>query len=425
MIAPLLDTSAGETAASLVAALVVGGAFGWTLERAGLGSARKLSAQFRLADFTVVKVMFSAIVTAMLGLHWLARAGLLDVERLAVPPTFVAPQLVGGLVFGIGFALAGLCPGTACVAGAAGRIDGVAAVMGLIAGTTVFELARPALGALPDATPRGTLRLPELLGIDEGIAVALIAAAALALFALVARLERRRGVTEDAGTTRRTRMGLVLASAALSLGAAMPTFDASRDPMTLARAVEREEDHVTALELARWIRAGKPGLRVVDVRAESAFAEYRIPGAERATLDSLLRERPRRGETLVLYSEGGTHAAQGWVLLRASGRRDVYVLRGGLYEWITDVIDATLPADADSARRAAWPEVSALSRWFGGMPRVGVGQPALSLSKGGAWGVEGQVPSPSGTPSSIVPIATPNTPGSTAEIVRNVRRRGC
>ena len=122
MTAPFLDGSGGTSA--LIAAIVIGIAFGWTLERAGLGSARKLTGQFYFTDLTVFKVMFSAILVAMLGVFWLGRIGVLDLSRVYVPETFLLPQLVGGVVFGAGFVVAGLCPGTSCVAAATGRVDG-------------------------------------------------------------------------------------------------------------------------------------------------------------------------------------------------------------------------------------------------------------------------------------------------------------
>src|SRR4051794_20925526 len=110
----------------MIAAILIGIAFGFTLERAGLGSARKLTGQFYFTDFTVFKVMFSGIVVAMLGAFWLAHFGVLDLSRVYVPETFLLPQLIGGIVFGIGFVIAGLCPGTSCVAAATGRGDGLA-----------------------------------------------------------------------------------------------------------------------------------------------------------------------------------------------------------------------------------------------------------------------------------------------------------
>ena len=102
----------------LVTGFFIGIAFGACLERAGLGSARKLMGQFNLRDLAVFKVMFTAIVTAMLGLFWLSRFGLVDLTQIPLSPTYLAPQIVGGLVFGAGFVIGGYCPGTSCVAAA-------------------------------------------------------------------------------------------------------------------------------------------------------------------------------------------------------------------------------------------------------------------------------------------------------------------
>lgn len=127
----------------------------------------------------------------------------------------------------------------------------------------------------------------------------------------------------------------------------------------LAAEVLDEKDHVTALELAQWIKERKPGLRVLDLRTPAEFDEYHVPGATSIRLDTLVSTRFAPGETLVLVSDGGAHAAQGWVLLRAAGASNVYSLRGGLGEWVDDVMN---PVNAS-------PDVAALSRYFGGLPR--------------------------------------------------------
>ena len=106
MSAPFFEFGAFGAGASLFVALLIGIAFGWTLEQSGMASARKLAGQFYLRDLTVFKVMFTAIVTAMLGVFWLGWLGVLDVSRIYVPETFILPQLVGGLIFGAGFAVA-------------------------------------------------------------------------------------------------------------------------------------------------------------------------------------------------------------------------------------------------------------------------------------------------------------------------------
>ena len=184
MIAPFFD-------GSIVAAAVVGIGFGFALERAGLGNAPKLAGQFTLADFTVFKVMFTAIVVAMLGAFWASRLGLLDLARVYVPETFLAPQLVGGAVFGVGFALAGLCPGTSCVSAATGRGDGLAVVLGFLAGVAGTASVLPLLQRFYLSTPRGTLLIPDVLGVPYGVVVLAVVIIAGIGFALAERLELR------------------------------------------------------------------------------------------------------------------------------------------------------------------------------------------------------------------------------------------
>jgi len=190
MPAPFFSDLGDGSTGALAIAVGLGIAFGWTLERAGLGSARVIAGQFYGRDFTVFKVMFSALLTAMLGVFWLGRLGLLDIARLDLPPTVPLAQLVGGLVFGVGFLLAGLCPGTSCVAAASGRLDGMLVVAGMFSGVLASGFAIDALAPVYDRAA-SALTLPELLHLPYGVVVALVVAAALAGFAGAERLERR------------------------------------------------------------------------------------------------------------------------------------------------------------------------------------------------------------------------------------------
>ena len=191
MNAPLLENGLFGDGVSLVVALVTGIAFGWFLERSGMGSARKLAGQFYLRDLTVFKVMFTAIITAMLGVFWLGWAGVLDLSRVYVPETWILPQLVGGIVFGLGFVMAGLCPGTSCVSAATGRIDGIAVVIGMFAGVLGTGLVFRPLQSFYESTPRGTFTLSDVLHVSEGIVVFAIVAVAMAGFKGAELLERR------------------------------------------------------------------------------------------------------------------------------------------------------------------------------------------------------------------------------------------
>ena len=191
MIAPFFENGAFGETASLAVALVIGIAFGWFLERSGMGSARKLAGQFYLRDLTVFKVMFTAIITAMLGVFWLGWAAVLDLDQVFVPETWILPQLAGGVIFGIGFAVSGLCPGTSCVAAATGRIDGLSVAAGMFAGVLCTGLLFRRLQAFYMSTPRGVFTLPQLFNVSQGAIVLGIVLMAFIGFRIAEAVEQR------------------------------------------------------------------------------------------------------------------------------------------------------------------------------------------------------------------------------------------
>ncbi len=115
---------------SLIIAFVIGIAFGFALERGGFGNARILAAQFYFSNMRVLKVMFTAIVTAMLGIYYLSVIGFMDLSLVYVSETYIVPQVVGGLILGVGFVIGGYCPGTSVVSFSTGRLDGLVYILG-------------------------------------------------------------------------------------------------------------------------------------------------------------------------------------------------------------------------------------------------------------------------------------------------------
>jgi uncharacterized membrane protein YedE/YeeE len=176
---------------SLVFAFVIGIGFGFFLERAGFGSSTKLAAQFYGRDLTVFKVMFTAIITAVLGLFWLAWTDILDLSRVNVLPTYFLPQLVGGLIFGIGFVMGGYCPGTCAVAAATGKMDAWVHLFGMMAGILLFGELFPAIEAFYNSSAMGQVSLDTLLGIPYGTAVFLVVVLAFAGFYVAEIVETR------------------------------------------------------------------------------------------------------------------------------------------------------------------------------------------------------------------------------------------
>jgi hypothetical protein len=195
MNAPLFKFGYFGEEIGLIIAFVIGIGFGFFLERAGFGSGRKLAAQFYLKDLTVFKVMFTAIVTAMLGLFWLGVLGVVDLSLVYVSPTYVVPQIVGGLILGVGFVIGGYCPGTSCVGAATGRYDAMIYLLGIIAGIFVFGEMFPLVRNFYSSTPMGQITLPQLLGVSYGLVVFFVVVIALAGFAGAEWVEQHFGRT--------------------------------------------------------------------------------------------------------------------------------------------------------------------------------------------------------------------------------------
>ena len=166
-------------------------------------------------------------------------------------------------------------------------------------------------------------------------------------------------------------IAIVLGLLAAFVGSPRKQANARVDLDTIAKTVESDDDNVTAVELGGWIRNRRSNLRIVDVRDSAEFEDYHIPTAERIALGDLTSTPFRKDETVVLYSGGDGRAAQGWVFLRAMGFTRVYFLKGGLYEWLDEVMNPAISASASESEQAEFKKVSEISRYFGGAPVVG------------------------------------------------------
>ncbi len=191
MSAPFYKLGAFGDETSLVVAFLIGIGFGFALERAGFGSAKKLVSQFYLNDLAVFKVMFTAIVTAMLGVTYLSWAGFLDLSLVYLVPTYWVAQVVGGLVLGVGFVVGGYCPGTSLVSTATGKLDGLLFVLGFAAGTLGFAVAFPLVKSLYTAGSLGTRTLSQVLGIPYGVIVFAVVIVAVLGFAGATWVEKK------------------------------------------------------------------------------------------------------------------------------------------------------------------------------------------------------------------------------------------
>jgi hypothetical protein len=173
----------------MVVAIIVGAGFGFVLERAGFGRADVLASIFYGRDFRVMRVMFTAIVTAMVGLYVLDLVGIMPLGAIGLLPTYVLPQLVGGLLLGVGFITGGYCPGTSLVATASGKLDGLLFVGGIFIGSLLFTLSYGWLEGFHTSSHLGRVLIHEYLGISSGVMVFIVTLFAVGALWAVTRIE--------------------------------------------------------------------------------------------------------------------------------------------------------------------------------------------------------------------------------------------
>ena len=185
-----LDLSGLSPTAQVLISILIGVAFGFCLEQAGFGDSRRLAAQFYLHEMRVLKVMFTAIVTAMMLVFWGTALGLLRYELLFVNPTYLGSGVLGGLLLGAGFIVGGFCPGTSLVAAATLKLDGLLFFLGCLVGAFVFGETVPLYREFYELSGAyGRITLPEVLGLSTELVVLLVALMAVGAFWGAEKLE--------------------------------------------------------------------------------------------------------------------------------------------------------------------------------------------------------------------------------------------
>ena len=176
----------------LMWAFIIGIGFGFLLEAAGFSTSRKLVGLFYGYDFTVLKVFFTAAVTAATGLLLLNHFGVVDYGAIYVPTTFLWPTLAGGAIMGLGFLLGGFCPGTSVCAAAIGKLDALAFVGGLVLGILFYTLTFESLWMeFRQTSNLGVLLMADVMGVSYGVSVLIFSIIAIATFLLVSKIKER------------------------------------------------------------------------------------------------------------------------------------------------------------------------------------------------------------------------------------------
>jgi rhodanese-related sulfurtransferase len=335
---------------------LIGFAFGFTLEMSGFGNSRKLAAQFYLTDLTVLKVMFTAIVTALVLLFGAVGLGLLDFGQVWVNPTYLSSGILGGLIMGVGFIVGGFCPTTSLAAASTGKLDGMFFVAGGFFGAFLFgETEKYFTDWYNNAGYYGRLTLDQVFHLPTGVVVTLIVLMALFMFWGAEQLERVFG-KKDLSKEPKLRVAGAAVLVALAVGVIIigtPSLSEKYARVTFTREVNGQQVTVSAsevlakrevqivpAELFKSIYNQQLNLIMLDVRPESDYNLYHINGALNIPLDKLpsiipdLLTEPPANSVFVLMSNDETAATEAWKQLVASSVKNVYILEGGINNWI-------------------------------------------------------------------------------------------
>lgn len=338
---------------NLIIGFFIGIAFGYVLEQAGFSSSRKLAGLFYGTDFTVLRVFFTAGITAAIGVILLGDFGLLDTEIIFINPTYLYSAIVGGAIMGVGFVVGGYCPGTSFCGAAIGKIDAMVFVAGGYLGVLLFAEGFPLFKDFYEAGFYGFITVDSVLGVAKGAFVLILTAVAITAFVITARMERKINPASPASSfpARRHRIAAIVMLIAAFMVSALPDYKTR-----LVSRVSDEEfrrEHPVRLmdadELAFRIVDHDPLLVPIDVRSESDFSSNGLPGAVSIPIEGLFGKEwrgtlaPSRKKK-VFYAATEKEAADAALTAGLLGYENIYVLRGGLNQFNDMILNPRPPS---------------------------------------------------------------------------------
>lgn len=351
---------------------LIGFAFGFTLEMSGFGNSRKLAAQFYFTEMTVLKVMFTAIIVAMVLTFGASALGILDFGQVWVNTTYLSSGIVGGLIMGVGFIVGGFCPTTSLASASTGKIDGMFFIAGGFVGAFLFaETERFFDNWYNFSGYFGRLTLDQVFNIPVGVVVLLVVLMALFMFWGSEQLERIVGGRDMSNEPKLRLVGagtvVVLAVAVILIGS--PSLEQKYSRVEVKRTYIQEapadatEEELAALEPVSVLMSGDEALQnreiqispaelfttlydqklhpvMLDVRPEAEYNLFHVRGAQNIQVSELsafakeLIAEYTPNRVIVVMSNDETLSTQAWKVLVAESVANVYILEGGLNNWI-------------------------------------------------------------------------------------------
>ena len=325
---------------------LIGFAFGFVLEISGFGNSKVLAAQFYFKNLTVLKVMFGAIITAMVLIFLSSAVGILDFNLVYVPETHLWPGILGGLIMGVGFIVGGFCPGTALVSASTFKIDGIVFSLGALVGVWAFgETVQPYWDWWNNSGYYGRLTLMDVFHLPTGVVVLLVVLMALFMFWGGEKLEAIFGKKDLKKEPKKRIFGALaiigVALVVLFLGQPTSTEKWARISSEKQAALDQRTVQVHPGELLASLANKKLNIVMIDVRNEVDYNLFHITGAQNIPLADLnaitpwLLSQNSTNLVVVLMSNDEQAATDAWKFLVTEAVPNVYLLDGGINHWIT------------------------------------------------------------------------------------------
>ncbi len=329
--------------------LLIGMGFGVALEMSGFAISTKLTGQFYFKDQTVFKVMFTGVIVAMVLTFGAVGLGLLDFNRVWVPPTYLWSGMLGGLMIGIGFIIGGFCPGTSIVGMATGKIDAFFFIGGVLTGIVIFgETFTNFDHFFNSAGYMGRLTIPEWLGVTRQRGRLWRDRIGRSVDLGSRNIWSERSSSDDENKQAGTPSKWRFVGAGALIAAAFGVFllgQPSDDDLWLRVADEKEqalEDRLVQIhpaELRHLYYDPMVNLVMLDVRDESDYNVFHIRDSERIAPEQIVEITPDlqaapAGTVVVLMSNDEEDATTAWKSLVSRDVRNVYILEGGINNWL-------------------------------------------------------------------------------------------
>jgi rhodanese-related sulfurtransferase len=332
---------------NLIVALLIGIAFGFILEQAGFSSSKKLAGVFYGYDFTVLRVFFTAGVTAMSGIIILGYLGWLDTDFIYINPTFVEAAILGGVIMGFGFIIGGYCPGTSIAGMAIGKIDAMVFVGGGFIGVFLYAELYPWFEGITNASFLGNIRIFSSIGISQGLFALVLIAVAVGAFAMTTIIERKvdpEGPAKSFNGFHHRLAGIAVLALGLIL-VFLPDykerlFNEVSDPEYLKSHPVKE---MTADELAFRIIDKDPKIVVIDVRPAKEFESMMLPGSTNIETQQIFQKEfsevlGNRHKRKVFVSNDEVQSRTAALIAQELGYENISVLCGGIDHFVNAVI---------------------------------------------------------------------------------------